>query len=157
MSTVSTQFTLPITSDLAILAAQDIADQRGWFVLSVSATEIVVRQKGGFNHYALTLAASFVEVDGQTRVGVNCRTIGFGPHMKGMVSGMMGQFVNSMSLRTQTSSLSINPTVQVGEGQGSPAAEPYDRYEQIKKAKELLDSGILTQEEFEAEKKRLLN
>ena len=36
------------------------------------------------------------------------------------------------------------------------APEPVDPYEQLKEAKELLDAGILTQEEFEAEKKKIL-
>lgn len=44
-----------------------------------------------------------------------------------------------------------------------PAAAPHeaapaedDRYAKLKEAKELLDAGILTQEEFEAEKKKIL-
>ena len=38
------------------------------------------------------------------------------------------------------------------------AAEPVadDPYEKLKEAKKLLDDGILTQEEFEAEKKKIL-
>jgi len=37
-------------------------------------------------------------------------------------------------------------------------AEPttVDPYEKLKEAKQLLDDGILTQEEFEAEKKKIL-
>ena len=42
----------------------------------------------------------------------------------------------------------------------APAAESQpaeaDPYAQLKEAKELLDAGILSQEEFEAEKKKLL-
>lgn len=39
----------------------------------------------------------------------------------------------------------------------APAAEPeVDPYEKIKQAKELLDAGVLTEEEFEAEKKKYL-
>ncbi len=38
-----------------------------------------------------------------------------------------------------------------------PPAEPeVDRYDELKKAKELLDSGILTEDEFAAEKARIL-
>jgi hypothetical protein len=68
----------------------------------------------------------------------------------------MGSFVNSMSVRTQTNSLAINPTVQIGEGQGGQSATPVDRIDLLKKAKELLDAGILTEEEFQIEKSRLL-
>lgn len=38
----------------------------------------------------------------------------------------------------------------------APASEEVDPYEKLKEAKELLDAGILTEEEFAAEKKRLL-
>jgi hypothetical protein len=39
----------------------------------------------------------------------------------------------------------------------APAPEPEaDPYEKLKEAKSLLDAGILTQEEFEAEKKKIL-
>ena len=37
-----------------------------------------------------------------------------------------------------------------------PAEEEVDPYAQLREAKELLDQGILTQEEFEAEKKKIL-
>ena len=37
----------------------------------------------------------------------------------------------------------------------APAAEA-DPYEQLRQAKELLDQGVLSQEEFEAEKKKIL-
>lgn len=38
-----------------------------------------------------------------------------------------------------------------------PPAEPEeDRYDELKKAKELLDSGILTEDEFATEKARIL-
>lgn len=37
-----------------------------------------------------------------------------------------------------------------------PAEEKVDPYEQLRQAKELLDQGILTQEEFDAEKKKIL-
>lgn len=38
----------------------------------------------------------------------------------------------------------------------APAAEAVDPYEELKKAKALLDDGILTEEEFAAEKARIL-
>jgi predicted Zn-dependent peptidase len=41
-------------------------------------------------------------------------------------------------------------------GQG-PAPAAMDPYEELKKLKELLDMGIVTQEEFDAKKKKLLD
>jgi hypothetical protein len=40
--------------------------------------------------------------------------------------------------------------------QDAPAAEPDDPIEQVKQLSELREQGILTEEEFTAEKKRLL-
>lgn len=40
--------------------------------------------------------------------------------------------------------------------QGAPAAPQEDPYAELKKAKELLDQGILTQAEFDAQKAKIL-
>jgi membrane protease subunit (stomatin/prohibitin family) len=49
---------------------------------------------------------------------------------------------------------------QLGQTQQSPvnvpAPSPSDRIEALSKAKELMDSGVLSQQEFEAEKARIL-
>ena len=47
------------------------------------------------------------------------------------------------------------PAPQTDSVPASPPAE-VDPYEELKKAKELLDQGILTEEEFAAEKARIL-
>jgi len=41
--------------------------------------------------------------------------------------------------------------------QAPPAAPPEDKYEELTKLKGLLDAGILTQEEFDAQKQKVLN
>jgi hypothetical protein len=158
MTTISTSFTLPMTRDLAILAAQDIIDQRGWRVLSVASTEIVVQERDYdmMKGQSPKIVATFKEINGATEVLVVTSIFGYGPIVKKIATGFMGSFVNSMSLRTQTSSIAINPTVQVGEGQGGQSAAPIDRIDLLKKAKELLDAGVLTEEEFQVEKERLL-
>lgn len=45
---------------------------------------------------------------------------------------------------------------QYAEPAPAPASDEVDPYEKLKEAKELLDAGILTEEEFAAEKKRIL-
>lgn len=77
--------------------------------------------------------------------------------MKKKATGFIGQFVNSLSLRVQTNSVAINPTVQVGEGQTGSTSGLSDRYGQLRQAKELLEQGVLTQQEFDAEKARILS
>ena len=158
MTTISTSFTIPVTRDLAILSAQDVVDQRGWRVLSVSSTELVVQERDYdmMKGASPKLVATFREKNGSTEVSVVTSIFGYGPLVKKVATGFMGTFVNSMSLRTQTSSIAINPTVQVGEGQGGQSVASVDRIELLKKAKDLLDAGILSEEEFQSEKIRLL-
>jgi len=72
-------------------------------------------------------------------------------------TGLMGQFVNSVSLRVQTKSIAINPTVAIGEGQGTSSPVGNDRISQLGKLKGLVESGILTDEEFKREKQRILD
>ena len=158
MTTISTSFTVPVTRDLAILSAQDVIDQRGWRVLSVASTEIVVQERDYdmMKGASPKLVATFSEKNGSTDVAVVASIFGLGPTMKKVVTGFMGTFVNSMSLRTQTSSIAINPTVQIGEGQGGQSVGSADRIELLKKAKDLMDAGILSEEEFQLEKARLL-
>ena len=73
-------------------------------------------------------------------------------------SGMM----QGMQQPTQTAQ---NPFINVGgqvqqtqpqAQQTQPQAQQVDPYEELKKAKELLDAGIITQEDFDAKKKNLL-
>ena len=74
-------------------------------------------------------------------------------------SGMM----QGMQQPTQTAQ---NPFINVGgQAQQAPQEQPQqtqpqsqqvDPYEELKKAKELLDAGIITQEDFDAKKKSLL-
>ncbi len=46
---------------------------------------------------------------------------------------------------------------QRNSGRYTPAAQNTDTVDRLKKYKELLDSGVITQEEFDAKKKELLN
>ena len=58
----------------------------------------------------------------------------------------------------------VNRRQQMMQGGSAPPEEMYeeaapaeaDPYEKLKEAKKLLDEGILTQEEFDAEKKKIL-
>lgn len=158
MTVVSTTLTLPVPPDQVVIAAQDIIDQRGWRVASISSSELVFQERDYdfMKGASPKIVATLTQVDDGTSVQVVCNIAGFGPLMKKIVTGFMGQFVNSLSLRAQTNSVAINPTVQVGEGQTGGSVASNDRYDQLRKAKELLDLGVLTQQEFESEKARIL-
>lgn len=159
MTVVSTTFTLPAPPDQVVVAAQDIIDQRGWRVHAISAREIVF-QEGDYDlikGVSPKIVATLKQIDSGTEVQVICSLFAqIGPFMKKKATGFMGQFVNSLSLRVQTNSVAINPTVQIGEGQTGSSSASNDRYEQLRQAKDLLEQGVLTPQEFDAEKARIL-
>ena len=165
MAVVSTSFTVPCPIDRAVLAVQDTIDQLGWPVLEVS-TSLIVAQ--GPSMHALQWAnwpkvsSKLVEEGDQTKIDVSVSIVGMMLGNKKYLTGIMGQLTNSVSLRVQTESIAINPTVALGQGQPTDSssqvpAAGQTRAQQLKDLKELLDAGVLTDEEFAAEKARVLN
>lgn len=158
MPTVSTDFTLPCTKDLAVLAVQDALNQLQWNIMTMSSTEVVASQtpiqQAGFR---VKLTVHIADLGDSTRLSVTSSAM-FGAFWDGKkrCTEMMGTFVNAVSLRVQTQSIAINPTVAIGEGQGGASAVSTDRVGQLKQLKELLDEGVLTVAEFEQEKARIL-
>ena len=61
-------------------------------------------------------------------------------------------FEHEKKVRRHSGSLTDNPEVREAE----PSSNNMDPYEELKKLKELLDIGILTEEEFQFKKKQLL-
>jgi hypothetical protein len=160
MATISTEFTVPSTSDKALLAVQDVVDTLKWRVLEVSSDLVVVQGPGrdlvqvaNFPKISIKLK----EVDLSTAISVSVSIVGPIVGSKKFLTGIMGQLVNSISIRIQTDSIAINPTVAIGEGQGGPSQQPIDRVGQLTQLKALLDAGVLTQEEFDSEKARILS
>ena len=75
------------------------------------------------------------------------------------------QMVNSQSQQTEMNNSQFNQPQQTGVNNSQPVqmestsisdSSKIDPYEELKKAKGLLDAGIITQEDFEAKKKSLL-
>ena len=159
MTTVSTELTLPYSSDRTVLAVQDTIDRFQWRVLEMSTTRIVI-DLGALNamhtYNFPKMTVLFKELDGQTRLSISVSLKGDLGTSKKSLTGQMGQFVNSVSLRVQTNSIAINPTVAIGEGQGDSQSPGTDRVTQLMQLKTLLDGGALTQDEFEQEKRRIL-
>ena len=159
MTTVSTELTLPYSSDRTVLAVQDTIDRFQWRVLEMSTTRIVI-DLGALNamhtYNFPKMTVLFKELDGQTRLSISVSLKGDLGTSKKRLTGQMGQFVNSVSLRVQTNSIAINPTVAIGEGQGDSQSPGTDRVTQLMQLTTLLDGGALTQDEFEQEKRRLL-
>jgi hypothetical protein len=155
---MSTSFNLQISRDKVVIAAQDVIDSHGWLPISLSSSELVCKdhQYDKVKGFATEIVAKFNDLEDGTNVSVTATMAGFGPINKRRAAEVMGKFVNSLSLRVQTQSLAINPTVQIGEGQGGSSEVIPNRYDLLKEAKSLLDSGVLTEEEFQSEKSRIL-
>jgi hypothetical protein len=161
MGHVNTEFTLPCASDKVLLAIQDVADTLQWPVLELSEALVVLQGPGQHAMHIWNLpkiSAKLKEVDGSTHVSISLSVVGPLVGDKKRLTGVMGQFVNSVSLRIQTESIAINPTVALGEGQGgaSQVQQQPDRITMLTQLKALLDQGVLTEEEFAAEKARVL-
>ena len=159
MPTVNTQLKVPCAQDRAILAIQDFVNSVQWPVLELSASRVVlkgpgVNQQQAWSFPVITLLLK--EKAGETAIAVTVSStapIGMKKHLV----GLMGQVVNGISVRVQTESLAINPTVSLGEGQGGTSAPLTDRLDQLERLQKLFESGILTREEFDTEKHKILN
>jgi hypothetical protein len=158
MPTVNTELKAPCTQDRAILAVQDFVNSIQWPVLELSTSRVVLKGPGvtqqqlmGFPVITLVLKESV----GETTIAVAVSsTMPYG--MKKHLVGIMGQIVNGISIRVQTQSIAINPTVALGEGQGEASTPRTDRLDQLERLQKLFESGILTPEEFDAEKQKIL-
>ena len=159
MPTVNTQLKVPCAQDRAILAIQDFVNSVQWPVLELSASRVVLKGPGVNSQQAwsfpvITLILKETAVETAIAVTVSS-TAPLG--MKKHLVGLMGQVVNGISIRVQTESLAINPTVALGEGQGEASEPRTDRLDQLERLQKLFESGILTREEFDAEKYKILN
>lgn len=166
MTTVSTEFTAPCTQDRAILAVQDLANSLQWPILELATSRVVLTgpKLQPLQMYDLPEVTILLQEDLQeTRIGVTVSvkmpTMDFGG-VKKKLTGIMGQVVNGLSVRIQTKSIAINPTVALGEGQGEAQNETptpgTDRISQLERLQKLLESGILTREEFDTEKQKII-
>ena len=158
MPTVNTQLKVPCTQDRAILAIQDFVNSAQWQVLELSTSRAVLKGPGVNQHqYAgfPIITLELKEMVDETAIAVSVSsTAPLG--QKKHITGIMGQVVNGVSIRVQTQSIAINPTVALGEGQGGTSAPRTDRLDQLERLQKLLESGILTIEEFDAEKQKIL-
>jgi hypothetical protein len=160
MAIVNTRFVVPCLIDKAVLAIQDVTDRFGWKLIELSHTRIVALYppRSSIQIYNLPqVILILTEVDSGTEVDVSVSAVGpIWVHGKKRFVGIMGQVVNSISLRVQTQSISINPTVAIGEGQGSTYFGEVTRVDLLERLQSLRNDGVLTEEEFEIEKRKVL-
>ena len=158
MTTVATELTLPSTTDRVVLAIQDTINHFQWKVLELSTSRVRIdlgklQPMQSVNFPKMTV--EIVDLIESTKLLLSVSMIG--PGNKKALTGSMGQFVNSVSLRVQTNSIAINPTVAIGEGQGGPSSGGNERLSLLIQLQALRQSGALTEAEFETEKQRILN
>jgi hypothetical protein len=156
MTVVKTDFTIPCTQDKAVLIVQDVVDGLKWRVLEMGMDQIVFQhpplnpnQWANFPKITISLKERGTET--MMTVVVSAR----GPGGKKIFTGILGQVVNSISIRAQTSSIAINPTVSVGEGQNETTPDSNSRINQLERLQKLFEGGILSVEELAVEKKRI--
>lgn len=161
MAIVNTKFVVPCLINNAVLAIQDVTDRFGWKLIELSQTRIVALYppRSSFQIYNLPqIILILTEVDSGTEVDVSVSAVGpIWVHGKKRFVGIMGQVVNSISLRVQTRSISINPTVAIGEGQEGASSGELIRIGLLERLQILLNTGALTQDEFEIEKRKVLD
>jgi len=163
MGVLNETMTVPCSPDRAVLAIQDVCDQNHWSVLELTSTMIVCKPTINEMHSIMipTLRVKISEGShsGETLLELAMK-YALGSSKK-IVTGLLGRVTNAISIRVQTESIAINPTVAIGQGQGvdsgAPSAAKRTRVEELKDLKELFDSGVLSEEEFAAEKARILS
>ena len=159
MPSVSTEFTAPCTQDRTILAVQDLANSLQWPILELGMSRVVLHgpRIKHFQAVAPTVTVQLKELEEETEICVTISLVSFQFTSKKYLTGIMGQVVNGISVRVQTQSIAINPTVALGEGQGESSSPRTDRLDQLERLQKLLESGILTREEFDSEKLKILS
>ena len=111
------------------------------------------------NSFMQQSVARGVQAAGENGGGTGMAFMGMGMQAgSGMMNGMQqpananqNPFINVAGASNVQSEVQQAPVEQV-----QPSATQADPYVELKKAKELLDAGIITQEDFEAKKKQLL-
>lgn len=111
------------------------------------------------NSFMQQSVARGVQAAGENGGGTGMAFMGMGMQAgSGMMNGMQqpananqNPFINVAGASNVQSEAQQAPVEQV-----QPSATQTDPYAELKKAKELLDAGIITQEDFEAKKKQLL-
>lgn len=162
--TVRSTFSVEYPIDRTVIAAQDVLNQLQWGILEMSTSRIVAMMPGLTPVQMMNFPKMTVDFKGnadKSDLSITVTVAGGTLGGRKKITGLIGMFTNALSLRVQTDSIAINPTVAIGEGQGGYGQQPLsgtrDRASQLKDLKELLDSGILTEDEFATEKARILS
>jgi hypothetical protein len=149
MSKFDTEIKLPLPMGEALAACRvAIADLR-WKVEGQSATGMVCKEQQASMWGSGTWSAK-AEIDarpigGGTIISVRVSNPGLGPIQSNHVKGLAGAFVNQLQV------------ILDRRASAPPAAPPVMSIsDELQRLAALRDSGVLTQEEFEAAKAKLL-
>ena len=140
----------------AILSIEYDADTKA-LLSDVKKADALSGARG--NSFMQQSVARGVQAAGENGGGTGMAFMGMGMQAgSGMMNGMQqpananqNPFINVAGASNVQSEVQQAPVEQV-----QPSATQADPYAELKKAKELLDAGIITQEDFEAKKKQLL-
>lgn len=151
MSKYQQTFRIQIDSGKAISLCQEVAVDLGWRVLEVSNSSISVKevapQLTGFT-WPARIDVQIGSISSQEcELRLFGSILGVGPIQRNHLQGQMGRFLNHLSV------LVDRPRMKQGDGGQSGTSL---LSEELTRLKELVDEGVLTQEEFAAAKARLL-
>lgn len=127
----------------------------------VLTNQRILTKKGRISKHERSLPVVYVQDAAVTSAfaaaGVRVSTAGGAPslnHMFPMKSAEAHQFADAIMAQAHASR--TDTTSPAGDSQPPAARTPPDVYDQLRKIGELHDSGVLTDEEFEAKKAELL-
>ena len=146
MATFNTSMNSPLDADATMLAIQEGVKQFEWAVMEITANSMMVKITPKFSltgySYASKLNITIDEKGDKASLSFSATTPGIGPVARRTLEGYVGQLVNFLSVASKNGS----------RLSGGPATIT----EELSRLSDLLDKGVLSPEEFQIIKKRLI-
>ena len=146
MATFNADITSKSSKSETLLNIQEAIKEFGWAVMELNASSVTVKAPPpptGFwmqYQYSTKIMLNLSDAKNGTQVSITATTIGWTGIAKKVIEGLVGQLVNAISIGSQKMT----------------ASTPSSVADELTKLSELLNSGVLTQEEFDSAKKRVL-
>jgi hypothetical protein len=141
------EFQLGIPVEDALAACRAVAERKGWAVEAAGPHRLAMKQGMKLNNYAVKMDAILAPTGGgDTTVRVDGRIAGWGPIQK----KALREALNSFQSEALASAPSRPEAGRAGQGAAS-------QVEALERLAELRDRGVLTDDEFAAQKQRILS
>lgn len=149
MSKYNQTVRLEVPADELLVLCQKVFQEFGWRVQEVRRSGItakeVVGQVTGFTFPARIDLQIKTRADGSSELQISGSISGLGPIQSNHLKGQVGRFLNSLSLKIDTA-----------KSERAHSVVPASLSSQLRDLAELHSSGVLTDDEFQVAKARLL-